>query len=458
MLRACVLMLGLLTVAPVAFGAATQADGLIASPEPGWPQWRGPRRDGISDETGLLQSWPQGGPRLIWTATGLGRGWSSPIITKGTIYITGDVGDDLRIFALDTEGKKKWETTNGPSWKRPHPGARAACCYSDGRLYHMNAHGRIACLDAATGNELWAVNMLQRFGGRNITWAISECVLVDGPKVYVTPGGTKAFMAALDKTTGQTVWTGEPLDDPKTQRTGYASPILLRLGGRRLLVNLALRALVCVDAESGKRYATFPKRTKYDASCATPVYHRGGVFYTLPTRSGCVFLTLVTEGDGMRFRKAWEGPMDSCHGAAVAVEGYIYGSGWNATGWVCYDAASGTQHYDDKTIAVGSAACADGRLYCLGEKGTVALVRPTPQAFDIASRFRLVNSPKCKDAWAHPVILDRRLYLRYHDRLYCYDIARPGGRPATSDGQPAAPLARRAGLPTARSGATGTSK
>ncbi|KPK41147.1 MAG: hypothetical protein AMK72_15560 [Planctomycetes bacterium SM23_25] len=426
MLRACIPALALLHVVPVAFAAEAEADGLIASPEPGWPQWRGKRRDGISDETGLLPSWPEGGPRLLWTATGLGRGWSSPIITKGTIYITGDVGDDLCIFAFDTDGKKKWETTNGPSWKRPHPGARASCAYADGRLYHMNAHGRIACLDAAGGKELWATNMLERFGGRNITWAISECVLVDGPKVYVTPGGEKAYMAALDSGTGKTVWAGEPLDDPRTQRTGYASPILLRFGGRRLLVNLALRAMVCVDADKGRIQWTVPRKTRYDAACATPVYHRGGVFYTLPTRSGCVFLALVAEGGGIRFRKMWEGLMDSCHGGAVAVDGYIYGSGWDATGWVCYDAATGTQHYNDKTIAVGAAVYADGRLYCLGERGTVALVRPTPEAFDIASRFRLVEGDY-RDAWAHPVILDRRLYLRYHDRLYCYDIARPGG-------------------------------
>ncbi|MBE3070378.1 MAG: PQQ-like beta-propeller repeat protein, partial [Planctomycetes bacterium] len=153
-------------------GAA--ADGLIASPEAGWPQWRGPRRDGVSLETGLLQAWPEGGPRLLWTASGLGRGWSSPIITGGRIYITGEVGDDLRIFALDLEGKKVWDVANGAAWKDPHPGARATCAYSDGRLYHMNAHGRVACLDAADGREVWAADVLERFAGRQLTWALSE--------------------------------------------------------------------------------------------------------------------------------------------------------------------------------------------------------------------------------------------------------------------------------------------
>ena len=404
-------------------GAALAEDGLIPSPEDGWPQWRGRWRDAVSRETGLLQQWPEGGPRLLWTADGLGRGWAQPIVTGGRIYLAGDFGDRCAVRCLDLEGNEVWRTTNGKAWTRNHKGARAACCFAAGRIYHMNGHGRLACLDAATGKKVWAQNVLDRFGGWPITWGISECVLVHDGKVFVTPGGRQAFMVALDAKTGQVAWASPPLKDPKTQRTSYASPILLRLGDRKVLVTLALRALVCIDAKSGKRYDTFPKRTKYDASCATPVYHRGGVFYTLPTKSGCVFLDLAAGGDGVRFEKAWEGAMDSCSGGAVDVDGHLYGSGWNATGWMCYDAATGTPQWEDETIAVGSAVYGDGRLVCLGEKGTVALVRPTPERFDIVSRFRLAEGDY-RDAWTHPVLLNGRLYLRYHDRLWCYDVRR----------------------------------
>jgi len=420
--RVLLIVAGLL-LARAPLVAAEAADGPIPSPEDGWPQWRGRWRDAVSRETGLLQEWPAGGPRLLWTVDGLGHGWSQPIVTGGRIYLVGDFGDRCDVICLDLAGKEVWRTPNGRAWTRSHKGARAACCVAGGRLYHMNGHGRLACLEAATGKAVWAQNVLERFGGRAITWGISECVLVHDGKVFATPGGRQAFMVALEAENGQVAWASPPLDNPQVQRTSYASPILLRLGGRTVLVTLALRALVCVDAESGKLYDTFAKRTKYDASCATPVYHRGGVFYTLPTKSGCVFLNLAGAGDGVRFRKAWEGPMDSCHGAAVALDGYIYGSGWDATGWVCYDVATGTQRYEDKAIAVGSAAYADGRLYCLGEKGTVALVRPTPEAFDIVSRFRLAPGTY-RDAWTHPVVLDGRLYLRYHDRLWCYDVRR----------------------------------
>ena len=154
--------------------AVAAADGLIASPEPGWPQWRGPRRDGISEEKGLLGSWPEGGPKLLWKVDGLGKGWSSPVVAGGRLYVTGDVHDDLVVFAFDTGGAMQWRSENGKAWKRSFPGARAPCALSEGRLYHLNAHGRLACLEAASGKELWAFNILERFDGKNITWALSE--------------------------------------------------------------------------------------------------------------------------------------------------------------------------------------------------------------------------------------------------------------------------------------------
>ena len=144
-------------------GARTPAETgrAVASKEPGWPQFRGPRRDGVSEETGLLRSWPEGGPRLIWSVSGLGRGYSSPVVVSGrgasgaeaggVLYVTGDVGDDLVISAFDLDGKLRWRRTNGRAWKGPWPGARASCTYQGGRLYHMNAHGRAVCLDVARG-------------------------------------------------------------------------------------------------------------------------------------------------------------------------------------------------------------------------------------------------------------------------------------------------------------------
>ena len=214
--------------------AEVNANGPVASPEPDWPQWNGPRRDGISREKGLLPTWPEDGPRLIWKIGTLGRGWSSPIIVHDRLYITGDVEDDMVILAFDLDGKPLWQAQNGRSWTGSYPGARACCAYSEGKLYHMNAHGRVVCLEADTGKQRWAVDVLERFQGRNITWAMSECLLVDGSRVIVTPGGDKALMAALDKESGRTVWTTEPLHE---DRASHSSPLLFRHVGRRIIAN-----------------------------------------------------------------------------------------------------------------------------------------------------------------------------------------------------------------------------
>lgn len=149
----------------LALQSAPSPGTLIASKEPGWPQWRGPRRDGISDEKGLLRSWPDGGPPLLWKVGGLGKGWSSPIVTGGTITLTGDIDKELHLFALDLDGRERWRAKNGKAWTGQYPGARSSCVAAGGSIYHLNAHGRLACLDAATGKESWAVEVLERFEG-----------------------------------------------------------------------------------------------------------------------------------------------------------------------------------------------------------------------------------------------------------------------------------------------------
>jgi outer membrane protein assembly factor BamB len=380
----------------------------------------------MPDETGLLQSWPEGGPRVLWTAKGLGRGYSSPIITRGTLYITGDVGKELHIFAFDLDGKLKWRAKNGRAWKRSFPGSRAACTYSEGRLYHMNAHGRVVCLDPATGRELWAVNVLERFQARNITWGISECLLIDGPRVIVTPGGKKALMAALDKKTGETVWASAPLAG---DRAGYASPVLFELGGRRHIVNCSSWHVFGVDADTGRllwthRWPRPGKRGTGEKVAGAPALHDGAVFVACADTVGGVLLRLDIQVDGkdVRVQRAWASGLDGMHGATVIVEGFLYGGGHTKVrGWACVDTRTGKTRYETRDLPKGSVIYADGRLYCLSERGTMALVRPTPQGFQTVSRFRLVQR-KRRDVWPHPVICDGRLYLRYHDTLFCYDI------------------------------------
>jgi len=402
------------------------ADGLIASPEAGWPQWRGPRRDGISNETGLLASWPEGGPKRLWKIDDLGRGWSSPIIVNGTVYVTGDVGKDLVIYAFDLGGRPKWKVTNGRAWTRSFPGSRACCAYSEGVLYHMNAHGRVAALDASTGKQRWAVEVLERFGSRNITWAMGECLLVDGPRLIVTPAGPKTLMAALDKTDGRTVWTCEPVPD---EMASYCSPILFRHSGRRFLTNCTSHHAFGVDADTGKLLWTVPLRNRHGVTITTPVYGGGCVFYVTPDGPNGVCYRIGGDPPGTHVALVWRSPVDTLTGGAVLVDGLLFANGCKKSKTLhAIDWTSGRTRYElprftSERPRWGGGACvwADGRLYCLIEDGRVALLEPKPDGFAVAGRFQLVDAKRA-DAWAHPVLLDGRLYLRYDETLWCYDV------------------------------------
>ncbi|MEN6336123.1 MAG: PQQ-binding-like beta-propeller repeat protein [Phycisphaerales bacterium] len=399
--------------------AQIPADGLIASPEPGWPQWRGPRRDGISEEKGLLQSWPQDGPKLLWKADGLGKGWSSPILVDERIYITGDVGEDLVIFALDRAGAVQWQTKNGRAWKNPYPGARACCVYSKGRVYNLNARGRVVCLDAASGREIWAVDILDRFKGKNITWALSECLLIDGPRLIVTPGGEKALMAALDKRTGETIWTTPPLGE---DRASHSSPILFRWGGRQIIANSSSAHGFGVDADTGRLLWTVPLNNPHGVNVSTPIYGAGCVFFMTPYSEHGRLYRLGSGPQGMTAEHAWSSPIAAVTGCGVLVDGRLFASGYrDVKSWLGIDWKTGETTCEQKYLTTGAAIYADSRLYVLDEQGTAALLKPGPNSLEIVGRFQL-TADRVHDAWAHPVVLDGRVYFRYHDALWCLDV------------------------------------
>lgn len=414
---------GLLLVSALACGAE---DGLIASPEAGWPQWRGPRRDGISLEAGLLPAWPAGGPRLLWQQTGLGTGWSSPILVGERLYITGDIGAELVISAFDRDGQLLWRTPNGSSWTGSYPGARATCCYSQGRLYHLNAHGRLACLDVKDGTVVWAVDILERFEASNITWALSECLLVDGPHVIVTPGGARALMAALDKRTGETVWATPPLSGASTS---HSSPVLLSWRGRRLIACCSSAHGFCVDADDGTLLWTVPLKNQFGVNAATPIYGAGAVFFVTPDTEKGRLYRLREDGPGCTVDEVWQSPLDTVTGSGVLVDGTLYAAGYRRNKWwMALDWRTGETTATLKALTTGAAIYADGRLYCLDEKGKAGLIAPEPGGLKLVGQFQLV-ADRVNDAWAHPVLLDRRLYLRYHDTLWCYDVAAADGSP-----------------------------
>lgn len=407
---------------------------LVASTEPGWPQFRGPRRDGVSLERGLLSTWPAEGPKVIWSAKGAGRGFASPVIAGGRVFLAGDFDDKLFVVAYDLEGRPLWRAQNGSAWLNQYQGARASVAYRDGSVYHKNAHGRVACFDAATGKEAWAVDLLATYRGENITWGLAECVLVDDRAVYAAAGGREAFLVALDRRTGALLWKSEPLIDGESKEPdsgSYTSPILVEFAGRRLLIGSSLRNVFCADADTGVIQWTRRRPTSYSVLAVTPVLVGDAVFVTAPFGPpGALLRLLPPAGPAGRVgvEEVWTTPLDTAHGGVVLHEGKLFGSYYpRNAGWAALDASTGKVVYEEKEFVKGSVVVADQRLYVLSEDGWMRLLEPAADRFVVHGSFRLVSA-RDRDAWAHPAIVDGRMYLRYHDTLTCYDIRGGGAR------------------------------
>jgi len=406
--RASLAALGLLVLA-ASVGSLAAAD---------WPQWRGPNRDDLSAETGLLKQWPEGGPKLLWTAKGIGEGFATVAVADGLIYTAGNVGSDMLVTALDLDGKTKWQTRVGAAYTKDSPGSRGTPTLDGGKLYYETPFGDIACLDARTGKEVWALNMLKEFGGRNITWALSESLLVDGNSLICCPGGPEVGVAALDKATGKTVWTCKGTDG----NPGYASPIVFDYKGLRQIVTMNSVAAIGVNAKTGDLLWRFPHKTSYDANIPTPIYHDGCVFIDSGYGSGGELLKLNVDGQKCSVEQVWKTKaLDNHHGGIVLVDGCLYGSSHNGK-WICLDFKTGEEKYSAPGVGKGSLTCADGMLYTYSEgRGTVGLVKATPEGHEVVSRFDVPKGGRGPH-WAHPVVSGGRLYLRHGDLLFAYDI------------------------------------
>ncbi len=383
-----------------------------------WPQWRGIHRDGRSAETGLLKTWPEGGPPLEWAVSGLGSGWGSAVVAEGTVYVTGMVDEHDVLFAFATDGRPKWQQALGPSWTKNYRGARYPPTIDDGRAYVLTSAGLLVCLDAATGDQRWSVSLPERFKPPAPKWGWAEAPLVHAGKVICTPGAPGAALAALDAEDGQAVWTTEGLDD----RAAYGSAILIQRGGLGLAVAMTGNHVVGVDVASGRVAWKHPYQNVYADHPVTPVHSGGLIYATGGYGTGGLMLRLAPDGRSVRL--GWtDTTLDCLHSGVVLVDGHVYGSGHRNGGWVCLELASGEVKHDVHGTPRGSVIWADGMLYCYGQRGDVALVKATPPMHDIVSQFRVRRGEGRH--WAHPALSDGRLYIRHGDALMAYDVRGP---------------------------------
>jgi outer membrane protein assembly factor BamB len=388
-----------------------------------WPQFRGPNRDGKSTETGLLKKWPDGGPKMLWSVDGLGSGYSTVAVSNGTMYTTGMVDGKGVLFAFDTNGKPKWKQTYGPEWRKSMPSVRCTPTVDGDRVYVISGVGEVFCYDAKSGERKWTVDAFGKFGGEYGIWGIAESPLIDGNNVICTPGGKQATVAALDKMTGETVWTCLV----EGEKSCYCSPILVQRGPNRIIVTMTDVYVLGIDAKTGKLLWKDSQADQFghnkEINPVSPISYEGAVYATSGYDDGGAMLLLNSDGTAVT-RKWVDTTLDCHHGGVVIVDGHIYGANWADNGngsWVCLDWQTGKVKYETHWNCKGAVTYADGMLYCYEEKGgNIALVRAVPDKFDIVSFFKVpLGDGK---HWAHPVVCGGVLYIRHGDALMAYDI------------------------------------
>jgi outer membrane protein assembly factor BamB len=383
-------------------------------------RFRGPAGDGVFPETGLLKQWPASGPKVAWTVKGLGQGYSSATVANGAVYVTGmDDQKQGHLFAFNLDGSPKGKTAYGPELDKRGPavaGTRGTPTIDGGRVFLMTGFGKLVTFDAAKGQVLKTVDLVERFGPKQAQFGFAESLLVDGHMVICTPGGTDSSLVALDRNTGDTLWQTKGL----SQATGYCSARIVRDGDRQLILTMLAGGVVAVDPGTGKVVwqHEYPHRAGVQPN--PPLYGDGMVYVSSGMGVGGAMLSLA-DGDPSAAPKWTDKTLDCQMQGTVLMDGYIYGTAQSANkGLVCLEWKTGKPMWNASAVGMGVVIAADGMLYVYGQNGTMYLVKPNPAAFEPVSQFTI--SEGTNEHWAHPTIANGRLYIRHGDTLMAYDI------------------------------------
>ncbi len=388
-------------------------------------EWRGFNRSGIYPDQNLLKSWPENGPKLLLELDKIGNGYSSPVVYKNTIFVTGRKDTLDVISAYEMNGQKKWETPYGRAWSRTFPETRCTPSIENNRIYLVSGMGQVVSVDAVSGKLLWTVDAQTIYKGESHRWGISESVAVSDKAIFYVTGGEETSVIALNKTDGKLLWKTKSLGGVRA----YASSVIIEKAGLKLLLAQTANDLMAINIENGEIIWSFnlvkyhPGETGKGANTNTPLYSEGKIFLTSGYDHPAILLTLAEDGRSVSIK--WTNPdFDNHIGGVVKIGNYVYGSNWitNTTGnWICVDWNTGKTMYETKWFNKGPIISADGLLYCYEEKsGNLALVRPNPEKFDIISSFKIDKGEG--PHWAHPAIYDGKLFVRHGESLVVYKI------------------------------------
>ena len=409
-MKSCrLLCLIILSIVFCAYSISSQRNPTTSLPS----QWRSQNGDGVFDETGLLKEWPADGPQLLWKYEGLGDGFTSAVISNNKIYVTGLSGDNLMLYVLDLNGRLLTKKELTEEWKQGREGPRSTIRINDGKLYLYTAFGKLFCMDEATLEEVWKKDVLLDFDGQNIPWGLCESPLIVGEKLFISPGGAINNMIALNKNTGELIWSSSG----ESTVSAYCMPKYIDEQTVPMIVTSMSDYIIAWNSDTGEKLWSFYRTSEFNNHPNTPLYYNNMIFST--TGDGAPAVMLRLKNGGKDVEQVWQNPeVDTQMGGAIRVGDYIYTSGHKNRYWVCLDWNTGEIKYKIRDIAACSVIFADGMLYCYTERGTMNLVKPNPDTFELISSFKITlgDGPH----FAHPVIHNGVMYVRHGDALMAY--------------------------------------
>lgn len=407
-------------------------DARAAEPaQDSWPQWGGPNRDHKSLATGLMQSWPEGGPKLVWKCENAGMGYSSLAIVEGRGYSLGARDGKNLAYCIDAAtGKEIWSVELGAAvsdkaynsgWGT---GPRSTPTVLDSQVIVLDDAGNCCSLKKDDGAVQWKVNLISDLGGAMPKWGFSESPLVDGQRVIVTPGGPK-FLIGLDLSTGKANYHTTGFD----QAAHYVSVLKHSVDGIAAYTTACGKGLVSFAVDDGRVLWTNGKTGAGTATIPTPIIRGNYVYHTAAYDTGCVLMKLTGDGKKVAAQEVYANTNQmNHHGGVILVDDNVFGFKRNG-GWIVQDLLSGEVKSQGRVEKESGAsiAYADGRFYVFGEStGDCYLVEPSVSGWNVQGKVALPAQSKLDRGkghiWAHPVIAEGKLFLRDLDLIYAFDI------------------------------------
>jgi len=400
--------------------AAAAAPATAAAAD--WPMFRGPGATGVSPETGLLEAWPEGGPRQLWRVP-LGEGYSALSVADGRLYTLFADAENELVVALDAAtGKEVWRhRLDAKYFDGQGNGPRSTPTVHEGTVYAYGARAKLAAIDAATGKVLWTQDLKKSFGARPPQWGVAASPRVVGDLLLIDAGGRDgASIVALDRRSGVVEWTAG------SDLAGYSTPLVAEIGGRRIAVFFTGTKIVGLDPAAGEILWSKGWETSYDVNAAAPVFvPPNRVFISSGYGVGAVLLEIEVAGEKVRAKEVWRTKgMKNQFSSSVYHDGAIYG--FDQSILKALDAATGEELWKARGFGHGSLMIADGHLYVLSDRGTLALVEATPETYKEVARFEPLDG-KC---WTMPSIAGGKLFVRDEEEVAAYAIAEETRRAA----------------------------